>query len=60
MSGIELAQSLQVMNPHLRVLLMSGSEGAEVVDGLAPETSEFLAKPFRPSELVDRILTILS
>jgi DNA-binding response OmpR family regulator len=48
------------MNPHLRVLLMSGSEGAEVVDGLAPETSEFLAKPFRPSELVDRILTILS
>jgi FixJ family two-component response regulator len=54
-TGDELAQALQATNPDLLVLLMSGSEDASLLERLLPGTSSFLAKPFRPSELVAEI-----
>ncbi|MGA2295273.1 MAG: ATP-binding protein [Acidimicrobiales bacterium] len=54
-SGDELAQALQATNPDLLVLLMSGSADASLLERLLPGTSSFLAKPFRPSELVAEI-----
>jgi PAS domain S-box-containing protein len=54
-TGDELAQALQATNPDLLVLLMSGSEDASLLERLLPGTSSFLAKPFRPSELVTEI-----
>jgi signal transduction histidine kinase/ActR/RegA family two-component response regulator len=59
-TGDELAQALQATNPELLVLLMSGSADASLLDTLLPGTSDFLAKPFRPSELVDRIRGLLA
>jgi two-component system, cell cycle sensor histidine kinase and response regulator CckA len=59
-TGDELAQALQAKNPELLVLLMSGSEDDSLLESLLPGTSDFLAKPFRPSELIERIRGLLA
>ena len=59
-TGDELARTLQRERPTLRVLLLSGSADASVLDDLAPATSAFLAKPFKPSQLIDRIHALLT
>jgi PAS domain S-box-containing protein len=58
-TGDELAQALQAKNPELLVLLMSGSADASLLDSLLAGTSDFLAKPFRPSALVDHVRRLL-
>jgi PAS domain S-box-containing protein len=60
LSGPELAASLQLANPSLRVLLTSGTAQATVLKDLLPGTSAFLAKPFPPSALIDRVHDLLS
>jgi len=59
-AGPELARTLQSANPSLRVLMISGTANSDVLEELLPGTNAFLAKPFRPSELIDRIQEILS
>jgi two-component system cell cycle sensor histidine kinase/response regulator CckA len=60
LSGPELAGTLQKERPELRVLLTSGTADASVTDHLGEGTSAFLAKPFRPSELIDLVHELLS
>jgi two-component system cell cycle sensor histidine kinase/response regulator CckA len=60
LSGPELAASLQLANPSLRVLLTSGTAQAAVLKDLLPGTSAFLAKPFPPSALIDQVHALLS
>jgi nitrogen-specific signal transduction histidine kinase/ActR/RegA family two-component response regulator len=60
LSGMELAQTLQTANPGLRVVLMSGTADETVLESLVPGSSAFLAKPFRPSELIDQIHELLA
>jgi hypothetical protein len=38
---------------------MSGTTDEAILDGLLPNTSAFLAKPFRPSTLVDQVQSLL-
>lgn len=59
MSGSELANTLQAVDPDLRVLLVSGTADESVLDGLNPGTSAFLAKPFRPSQLIEKLVGLL-
>jgi PAS domain S-box-containing protein len=59
-SGEELARRLQSRRPGLRVLLVSGTADAHVVAHLSPGTAAFLAKPFRPSEVIDRAHELLA
>jgi CheY-like chemotaxis protein len=60
LTGSELAATLQSTNPSLRVLMMSGTADAAVLDELLPGTNAFLQKPFRPSELIDQVHELLS
>jgi PAS domain S-box-containing protein len=60
LSGRDLALTLQESNPDLRVLLISGSEKAAVLEGLQSDSAAFLAKPFKPSELIDQIVRLLA
>ncbi len=60
LSGPELAKSLQASTPALRVLLTSGTADASIISGLQPGTAAFLAKPFRPSALIDKVHDLLS
>jgi FixJ family two-component response regulator len=52
MSGVELAVALQAERPGLLVVLVSGNVEASVLEDLEPGTAAFVAKPFRPSELI--------
>jgi PAS domain S-box-containing protein len=60
LGGPELAAALQGANPALRVLMTSGSADATVIKNLSAGSAAFLAKPFKPSELIDRVHELLS
>ena len=60
LSGPDLAKQLQGRHSSLRILLTSGTADASVLEGLLPGTSAFLAKPFRPSALIDQVYDLLS
>ena len=59
-TGPELAAALQHANPALRVLMTSGSADATVIKDLSAGSAAFLAKPFKPSELIDQVHELLS
>jgi CheY-like chemotaxis protein len=54
-SGVELGHEAQRRCPDLRVLLMSGYPRDELSRFGNTTTFPFMAKPFRPAELVDRL-----
>jgi two-component system cell cycle sensor histidine kinase/response regulator CckA len=60
MSGRELALALQAKNPALMVLIVSGTANRSVISELNEGSAEFLSKPFKPSELVDNVHTLLA
>ncbi|MGB8196812.1 MAG: response regulator [Acidimicrobiales bacterium] len=60
MTGRDLAATLQSQNPDLLVLLVSGTASRQILDDLKPGSSDFLAKPFKPSDLVDRVHDLLA
>lgn len=59
-TGRELAGALQQRRSKIKVLLISGTEDPRIIDGLIPGTADFLAKPFKPSALIDHINALLS
>lgn len=59
-NGRDLAIRLQTMWPNLRVLLVSGTADATIADGLHEGSSDFLPKPFKPSQLIDSVHNLLS
>jgi two-component system cell cycle sensor histidine kinase/response regulator CckA len=60
MSGRELAAELQSKISGILVLLVSGTANRKILADLKPESSDFLAKPFKPSDLVDRVHDLLA
>ena len=59
-AGDVVAAELQASFADLRVLLVSGSATESVLDGLDRSRSDFLAKPFLPSDLVERVRVLLA
>ena len=60
MSGPELARRLQHDQLDLLVVLMSGTAQSNVIDALREDSAVFLAKPFKPSELVDKVIALFT
>jgi DNA-binding response OmpR family regulator len=58
-SGLDLVKDLATLQPHLRVLLISGWEEERVMAGCTTSMVGFLAKPFTRKDLLDRIRQIL-
>ncbi len=56
--GDELARRLRHAHHDLAVLLVSGTADASIAAGIPGAT--FLAKPFRPSDLVERVSDLLA
>ncbi|HVZ72940.1 MAG TPA: response regulator [Polyangia bacterium] len=60
MSGKELVSKLEVLNPDISVLYMSGyNDGAVLNHGVVDSGVAFIQKPVSPNELVERIRDIL-
>ena len=60
MSGIELAESIALSYPEIKVLLMSGYTRDEAARrGIASERYAFLEKPFTPTKLATRVRELL-
>jgi two-component system cell cycle sensor histidine kinase/response regulator CckA len=61
LNGAELARRLSVMRPHLRVLFISGyTDNALAQYGILGAGTDYLAKPFTPDGLVEKVRTILT
>jgi two-component system cell cycle sensor histidine kinase/response regulator CckA len=60
MDGLALARGLRARWPGLPVLLLSGYAEAMLDRDLAAEGIAFLAKPFAPSELPERVADLLA
>ena len=62
MSGVELARTLRVESPHVKILLISGhakDRKGVVEESLKCSSCSFLQKPFTPQVLVTRIRELL-
>ena len=60
MSGRELAQSLELLHPGIKVLYMSGyTDDAIVRHGLLDQEIAFLQKPFTPDALMRKVRDVL-
>lgn len=60
MGGVELVLTLQARLPQLPALIISGHANVSALEDLTPHSGAFLAKPFRPSELVDAVSDLLT
>lgn len=56
-TGIELARRLTTSQPHIKVVLMSGTESGSAAE---EEGWEFIRKPFSPPFLLRRVRQILA
>jgi two-component system, cell cycle sensor histidine kinase and response regulator CckA len=59
MLGPTLVEELRRRNPRLRVLFMSGHSDEIIRDGLLDPTTPFLAKPFTPTQLAQKVRATL-
>jgi putative two-component system response regulator len=61
MSGLALIEAVELVRPGVPILLCSGhGDNANLTDALNRGAAGFIAKPFRPSELRQRVRTVLN
>ncbi|MEP6733705.1 MAG: PAS domain S-box protein [bacterium] len=59
MLGTTLVEELRRRDPNVRVLFMSGHSAEIVRDGLLDPATPFLAKPFTPAQLAQKVRDVL-
>lgn len=59
MTGLELAALCKQAHPELKVLLVSGTAGPEVIKGMPVKVDLFLAKPYQPRQLLSAVQSLL-
>jgi len=61
MNGHELATRLKSVRPGIKVVFMSGyTDDVLAFQGIVPPEVDFIQKPFTPSELAEKLETVLS
>jgi two-component system cell cycle sensor histidine kinase/response regulator CckA len=59
MNGLELSEKCKSACPGLKILMVSGTAGPDVLVDSPGTVDEFMAKPYRPSELAATVRTLL-
>lgn len=59
-SGRKMAKDIRALSPNVPILMMSGYVPDDLDERELPEGEEFLQKPFRPRELLDKVRTLLA
>jgi two-component system, cell cycle sensor histidine kinase and response regulator CckA len=60
MNGPDLYRRMRELLPTLPVLYMSGYSGRAIQEVMRGEEAPFLTKPFKPSNLLDRVAHVLA
>jgi CheY-like chemotaxis protein len=60
MNGLELIRECRRLEPNQKILLVSGTVGMEVFNGVPSKPDRFLAKPYRAPQLVELVQALLS
>ncbi len=59
MTGLELAAACRRIQPHQKVLLLSGTVGPEIFRRAPAKPDRFLAKPYQAKQLIDAVEEML-
>ena len=57
--GLELSARSKSAWPALKILMVSGTAGPEILDGAPVQLNHFLSKPYNPKELIRTVRTLL-
>ena len=60
MTGLELSTKCKSACPTLKILMVSGTAGPEVIRNAPGAVDKFLPKPYRPSELARTVSAMLA
>jgi len=60
MNGIELIERCKAARPDLRIVMVSGSAGAEIAFSATVKIDRFLGKPYQPATLAELVQDVLS
>ena len=60
MNGVELAEQFKRIHPGLKIIMVSGTAGPEIVVSAPVKIDHFLQKPYRPTELIELVRTVLA
>ena len=59
MNGMDLIKACREMQPHQKILLISGTVGQDIYRNSAEKPDQFLAKPYHSKQLVDAVEALL-
>lgn len=59
MNGMDLLEACRRINPKQKVLLVSGTVGADIFAKSTSKPNQFLAKPYQARELIDAVRSVL-
>ena len=59
MTGMELSTKCKAAHPALKILMVSGTAGPEVIAQAPGTVDKFLPKPYKPSELASTVRALL-
>jgi CheY-like chemotaxis protein len=60
MNGIELIERCRAAQPDLRIVMVSGSAGAEIAFSAPVKIDRFLGKPYQPATLAEMVQEVLA
>ena len=59
-NGLELSARCKSAHPGLKILMVSGTAGPEIMDAAPGAVDQFLAKPYHPAELARTVRSMLA
>ena len=60
LNGIELSTKCKSAHPDLKILMISGTAGPEIMDEAPGAVDQFLAKPYKPADLARKVRSMLA
>ncbi len=60
MNGLELTEQIRRLEPGLKVLLVSGTAGEDILTGANSRPEDFLAKPYQAGKFMEHVWKLLA
>ena len=60
MNGVELSEQCKQMYPEIKIIMVSGTAGPEIIVSSPVKIDRFLQKPYRPHELIELVRSVLA